>query len=102
MLNNSFPARADGVKENIRKHQIAALVPLSEAYPDINRVSENGSVFARRSARLGAGKRRIWTKSDTLKRGASAQLAQSAHLKRMALADLPVPKKGELTQIWTT
>jgi hypothetical protein len=57
--------------ENIR---IAALVPLSEAYPDINRVSKNGSISVRRSARLGVGKRRIWTNWTPKKKGRGCTL----------------------------
>jgi hypothetical protein len=48
---------------------------------------------------VGRGKKANLDKSDTLKRGASPQLAQFAHLKRMALSDLPVPKKGALRRI---
>ncbi len=58
---NLFLAHANGIKRIRKNAQLVTLVPLSEAYPDINRVSENGSVSVRRSARLGVGKRRIST-----------------------------------------
>jgi hypothetical protein len=78
--------------ENLKKPQIAALVPP----PQPRRRSLKLLCFRSAVCSIGRGKKANLDKLDTLKRGATCTTYKP---KRIVLSELPVPKKGELTRI---